>query len=98
MAKEHILSDILPIFRKLAADDQDSVRLLTVEDLITIASQLDPAEVKQELLPQLRQAVSDKSWRVRYMVASEFVKACPHQILHVGQKFIDISAFSLPMP
>lgn len=84
MAKEHILSDIIPIFRKLAADDQDSVRLLTVEDLITIASQLDPAEVKQELLPQLRQAVSDKSWRVRYMVASEFVKVCSHQMLHVS--------------
>ena len=87
VSKEHVLSDILPTYRKLAADDQDSVRLLTVEDLITIASQLDHSEVKQELLTQLRQAASDKSWRVRYMVASEFVK------VGVPSVWIDIYEF-----
>lgn len=63
------------MYRKLASDDQDSVRLLTVEDLIAIAKQLDPAEVKEQLLVQIRQSVSDKSWRVRYMVANHFVEA-----------------------
>ncbi|KAH8120343.1 ARM repeat-containing protein [Phellopilus nigrolimitatus] len=74
LAKEHILSDALPIYRKLASDDQDSVRLLTVEDLIAIAKQLEPAEVKEQLLAQIRQSGSDKSWRVRYMVANHFVE------------------------
>ena len=68
------MSDALPIYRKLASDDQDSVRLLTIEDMIAIAKQLSPSEVKEQLLLQIRQSVSDKSWRVRYMVANHFVE------------------------
>ena len=64
------------MYRKLQADDQDSVRLLTVEDLIAIAAQLSPAEVKEQLLKQIRQTMTDKSWRVRYMAASHFNEAC----------------------
>ena len=32
-----------------------------------------PEEVKEHLLESLRASVADKSWRVRYMVANEFV-------------------------
>jgi serine/threonine-protein phosphatase 2A regulatory subunit A len=62
----------LNIYRRLQADDQDSVRLLTVEDLVVIAQQLSHAEVKEQLLKQIRQSVSDKAWRVRYMAANHF--------------------------
>ena len=72
MSKQHVLSDGLAIYRRLQADDQDSVRLLTVEDLIAIAQQLSPAETKDQLLKQIRQTMTDKSWRVRYMAASHF--------------------------
>lgn len=48
------------------------MRLLTVEDLVVIAQQLSPAEVKDQLLKQIRQSVSDKAWRVRYMAANHF--------------------------
>jgi serine/threonine-protein phosphatase 2A regulatory subunit A len=48
------------------------VRLLTVEDLVIIAQQLSPPEVKEQLLKQMRQSVTDKAWRVRYMAASHF--------------------------
>ena len=72
MGKQHVLSDGLSIYRRLQSDDQDSVRLLTVEDLIAIGRQLTPTEVKDQLLKQIRQTVSDKSWRVRYMAASHF--------------------------
>jgi serine/threonine-protein phosphatase 2A regulatory subunit A len=72
LSKAHILSDALPIYRRLESDDQDSVRLLTVEDLITIAQQLTPAEVKEQLLKQVRHSIADKSWRVRYMAANHF--------------------------
>ncbi|OCH96167.1 ARM repeat-containing protein [Obba rivulosa] len=71
-AKPHVLTDGLAVYRKLQADDQDSVRLLTVEDLIAIAQQLTPAEVKEQLLKPMRTTISDKSWRVRYMAASHF--------------------------
>ncbi len=57
-------------------DDQDSVRLLTVEDLIVIAQQLTPAEVEEQLLQQIRLSIGDKSWRVRYMAASHFNEVC----------------------
>lgn len=68
-----LLSDMIPLYRKLASDDQDSVRLLTIPDLIALAQNLSPEEVKSNLLDSLRASVTDKSWRVRYMVANEFV-------------------------
>ncbi|WVQ82727.1 hypothetical protein IAT38_004859 [Cryptococcus sp. DSM 104549] len=68
-----LISDINPIYRKLAADDQDSVRLLTIPDLIALASSLTNEEVKTHLLEPMRVSITDKSWRVRYMVANEFV-------------------------
>jgi serine/threonine-protein phosphatase 2A regulatory subunit A len=71
-SKAHILSDALPIYRRLQSDDQDSVRLLTVEDLIVIAQQLTSPEVKELLLKQIRHSIADKSWRVRYMAATHF--------------------------
>ena len=74
LSKEQVVSDIIPLYRKLSSDDQDSVRLLTVQDLIAIAEVLDNDETKNYLLPSIRAAVSDKSWRVRYMVADHFVK------------------------
>lgn len=72
LSKQHVLSDGLPVYRRLQSDDQDSVRLLTVEDLIVIAQQLTPSEVKEQLLKQIRHSVADKSWRVRYMAATHF--------------------------
>jgi serine/threonine-protein phosphatase 2A regulatory subunit A len=72
LSKQYVLSDGLAIYRRLQSDDQDSVRLLTVEDLIAIVQQLTPAEVHEQLLKQIRQTTADKSWRVRYMAASHF--------------------------
>ena len=60
------------------------MRLLTVEDLVIIAQQLSPAEVKEQLLKQMRQSVTDKAWRVRYMAASHFnAVGCPAIVLLV---------------
>lgn len=62
------------MFVSLAQDDQDSVRLLTVESMIAIAEMFTEEESKQYLLGTLRTLYSDKSWRVRYMIASKFLK------------------------
>lgn len=75
---QHIISDGLPIYRKLQQDDQDSVRLLTVEDLIVITKRLSPPEVKEQLLRQIKQSIGDKSWRVRYMAAQHFNEVSRH--------------------
>ena len=63
----------MPLYRKLATDDQDSVRLLTIPDLIALAQSFTPAETDSYLSTHILDAISDKSWRVRYMVANEYV-------------------------
>jgi hypothetical protein len=80
-SKPHVMQDGLAIYRRLQSDDQDSVRLLTVEDLIALAQQLSPAEVKDQLLKQIRATVGDKSWRVRYMAAAHFNEVCHVHLL-----------------
>lgn len=76
MNAETVIKDMIPLFQFLAADDQDSVRLLTVEVLISIA-EVVPVEQQAnlgQLLQILKSLFSDKSWRVRYMVANCFEK------------------------
>ena len=76
MPASTVISDMIPLFQHLASDDQDSVRLLTVEILIAIA-EVVPKEQQPShgvLLTALRNLFGDKSWRVRYMVADRFEK------------------------
>jgi len=67
---------MIPLFQHLASDDQDSVRLLTVEVLISIAEVIPKEQQPSHgvLLTALRSLFEDKSWRVRYMVAEKFEK------------------------
>lgn len=67
---------MIPLFQHLASDDQDSVRLLTVEILISIAEVIPKEQQTSHgtLLTALRSLFEDKSWRVRYMVADRFEK------------------------
>ncbi|KAE8556693.1 hypothetical protein EYB25_001396 [Talaromyces marneffei] len=69
-----IIEEIIPLFQYLASDDQDSVRLLTVEILISIAEEIPKEQQSSHgiLLTSLRNLFEDKSWRVRYMVADRF--------------------------
>lgn len=71
-----IIDDMIPLFQFLASDDQDSVRLLTVDILISIAEEIPKAQHSSHgvLLTSLRNLIGDKSWRVRYMVADRFTK------------------------
>ena len=71
-----VIDEMIALFQHLANDDQDSVRLLTVEILIAIA-EVVPKEQQSShgvLLTALRSLFEDKSWRVRYMVADKFEK------------------------
>ncbi|NXL68679.1 2AAA phosphatase, partial [Chordeiles acutipennis] len=53
---------------------KDSVRLLAVEACVSIAQLLPQEELEGLVMPTLRQAAEDKSWRVRYMVADKFTE------------------------
>jgi serine/threonine-protein phosphatase 2A regulatory subunit A len=71
-----VVEEMIPMFQHLVQDDQDSVRLLTVEILISIA-EVVPKEQQAShgvLLTSLRSLIEDKSWRVRYMIADRFEK------------------------
>lgn len=71
-----VIEDMIPLFQRLAQDDQDSVRLLTVDVLIAIAEAVPKEQQSSHgvLLTALRSLFEDKSWRVRYMVADRFEK------------------------
>ena len=60
------------IFGSVINRRQDSVRLLTVEFAVSLASMLTPEECSSLLSQHLRTMVADKSWRVRYMVSEHF--------------------------
>lgn len=48
------------------------MRLLAVEACVSIAQLLSQDDLEALVMPTLRQAAEDKSWRVRYMVADKF--------------------------
>lgn len=80
MQTQVIIEEIIPLFQYLASDDQDSVRLLTVDILISIAEEIPKEQQPSHgvLLTSLRNLFEDKSWRVRYMVADRYEKViCP---------------------
>lgn len=61
---------------------QDSVRLLAVEACVSIATLLPQEDLESLVMPTLRQAAEDKSWRVRYMVADKFSEVSRKVIRH----------------
>lgn len=54
------------------------MRLLAVEACVSIAQLLPQEDLESLVMPTLRQAAEDKSWRVRYMVADKFSEVCEH--------------------
>ena len=48
--------------------------MLAVDACAAIASILPNDDVETLVMPTLREAVNDKSWRVRYMVADKFIE------------------------
>lgn len=73
---------------------QDSVRLLAVEASVSIAGLLPHDDTEQLIMPTVRQAAEDKSWRVRYMVADKFTEVCSLRermlLLHYRYKMPEI--------
>ena len=42
--KQHIISELLPIFKQLSQDEQDTIRVLCLESLIYMGSRLSKEE------------------------------------------------------
>ncbi|CAH8600171.1 unnamed protein product [Heterobilharzia americana] len=72
--RNNILTVIVPIFIRLFADEQESVRLMAVESVVQLAQALGPEESEEYLIDLIQQATTDKSWRVRCVVADKFTE------------------------
>ena len=74
---EPVMAYAFPLFSRAANDPQDNVRINAVESTVALASRFSNADVIQHILPVFKSFATDKSWRVRYMVASLIVKVSP---------------------
>ena len=74
--KEEIISNYVPLFNKLAQDDQDNVRVFAVETILEFGHIFSARDVKDYLLWSLRKLCYDPGWRVRYIAADNFVSFC----------------------
>jgi serine/threonine-protein phosphatase 2A regulatory subunit A len=70
-------SELLPLFTALSSDEQDSVRLLAVQNCVSIAKVLSIAENQAVVLPIVRAVSQDSSWRVRYVAAEHLCELVP---------------------
>lgn len=64
-----IQEDLMPLFLKLVADEQDNVRPLAVKAAIDFSNVLGGAQTKALLMAPLSAAAKDRSWKVRHVVA-----------------------------
>lgn len=71
---EYLRQELVTLFTNLANDEQDSVRLLAVEAGVIMAGLFRHEDLEQQMMPTLRAATEDKSWRVRYVVADKLVE------------------------
>lgn len=63
-------TEFLPVLETIIQkDDQDSVRLLAINACVAFAEALPAEDVQKHLMPLIREAAQDKSWRVRYQLA-----------------------------
>ncbi|PVU95407.1 hypothetical protein BB561_001839 [Smittium simulii] len=73
MLPDDIVEHGLKFFLILFNEDQDSVRLLVIDSLITLADSFNAEQNIKYLADPLLQLCNDKSWRVRFMVGEKLV-------------------------
>ncbi len=72
LEKQYIVNELVQQFKDLANDDQDSVRVNTLQSLNLIVTVLPKEMNKTHILPMLIQSTEDKSWRIRHALAVNF--------------------------
>ncbi|CAN0311863.1 unnamed protein product, partial [Laminaria digitata] len=60
----------------LAEDDQDSVRLQTIDNCSALAQVLPVEDQTKHILPVVLETAKDTSWRVRWSAANKFHELC----------------------
>lgn len=70
--KNHLLSDLLVMFKDLATDDLDAVRVAALGSLCGVVKVLSKDINKTTMLSILIQSTEDKSWKIRHALALSF--------------------------
>merc|ERR1739848_301055 len=69
----------------MTEDEQDSVRLSTIDTALAFIDVLPSPEKYQIIQPLFLELVSDKSWRVRHVISEKFTKFQEKLIAHDDQ-------------
>lgn len=70
--KEFLMSELITIFKQLANDEQDAVRVICLDNLKSIIECLNKEENKTHIIQIIIAATEDKAWRVRLSLAKNF--------------------------
>jgi serine/threonine-protein phosphatase 2A regulatory subunit A len=70
--KEFVINELMPIFKQLTGDEQDTIRVVCIESLIPIVRYLTKEDNQRYILPILLALSEDKSWKVRLTIAKNF--------------------------
>ncbi len=62
---DYFMGDLMPVFKAMANDDQDGVRVLIIDSLIEISKNLSKDASKSSMIPILIQFTRDRAWQVR---------------------------------
>jgi len=67
-------NELIPVLQQLASDEQDSVRMLAVATMADVGNVYcdSPEWTKEFILPLLKDASTDLSWRVRHNLSKVF--------------------------
>jgi len=76
LAGDPVMSEIFQAFEKLSKDEQDSVRIPSVNNCITLGKLNKSPVWQQQVMTVVKACAEDKSWRVRYMVADLAKQLC----------------------
>lgn len=71
-----MLDELLQFFEKLSKDEQDSVRILAIKNVIALGKLKSTSDWHSRIVPVMKACAEDKSWRVRYMMADHVKQLC----------------------
>jgi serine/threonine-protein phosphatase 2A regulatory subunit A len=75
--KNDIMTDLMPVYRQLSQEDtQDTIRVACVYSTLVMAKMFNVVENQECTVNVIRDAVEDRSWRVRLTVAKSFDQLC----------------------
>lgn len=71
-----VQSIMYPKFVTLSEDDQDSVKLLAIDNCICLGKMMKDQERNEKILPVVLKLGTDMAWRIRYSVANKMADLC----------------------